>query len=381
MHIKKIEITNFRNISNISINPSSGFNLLIGKNAQGKSNFLEAIYSLNLGRSYRTYKEEDVILFHKNFAKVYALFKRGELEFSIEILWKKEGNGVKKFIKYNGTPLQKLRQLVGLAPMSLFLAEDLNLIKGEPSTRRRFLDLLISRIYPPMVGTLSNYKKTLQERNQWLKLPHNKKDKGLGDVLEEKLITEGSKIILYRLKIFSTLKENFSKLVKKIFPKEITSPTLIYKSSVEGIKEANYERIKVAFKESIDKHTYKEEHRGFTLVGPHRDDFEAVRDGRSMRHFASSGEVRAVSVLLKLAEIETIHHISQKKPIVLIDDSLNEFDLDKIALFLNFIKEGKQIFYTSTRFHKYFENIKKINAFLVKRGEITPCTLQSLKEY
>ncbi|MCD4786539.1 MAG: DNA replication and repair protein RecF [Candidatus Eremiobacteraeota bacterium] len=379
MFIKEIKISNFRNLKSLELLSNGDFNLIVGKNAQGKSNLLEALYSLGLGRSYRTNREEDTIKFQESNAFVTGKFQHGQNEFSLAVAWdRKNRRSITKSIRYNGNPIQKLSEFIEKAPMILFTTDDLEIIRGEPVNRRKYIDLLTSRIYSTHISNLRSYRKILEGRNKWFKLPHSNRDRHLGEIYRQKLISIGSEIILRRLEVMEIIKPIIDRLYSSIFGGE--TPEIRYRTTVKNIRKKTIEDMQEAFTGTLDNLRSNEFYRKFTLAGPHRDDFDLRLRGKSMRSFASMGEIRSMSVILKLAGVELISEKTGLEPIVLIDDCLNEFDREHIEKFLDFLMGKRQIFYATTELHSYFKKIQDISFFIMEKGEIKPCSQSALEK-
>jgi DNA replication and repair protein RecF len=380
MRIKKISINSFRNIDSLVFEPGEGFNFLMGRNAQGKSNFLEALYSLSMGRSYRTSREEDVIGFEDPFCRIEGCFSDLSGEFSLEVTWEKTPEKeTRKTVKFNSNVLSRLVEFIDKAPMVLMTIDDLELVRGVPDRRRKFLDLLCSRLYPPYVGLLREYRKILDARNHWLKLPPSKQDSFLGEIYLEKFQDLGSDIIRHRLHTLESLEPIMRDLYVSIFG--IQMPGIKYRSSIKNITETTKEEILKAYRETMNRFAAFEKQTGFTMVGPHRDDFDLKYKEKSMKNFASLGEMRTVAVILKLAEMEAIALKTGRDPVVCADDCFHEFDPERTAMFLDYLSTGRQVFYTATDFTPAFQNIPDLSVCRVSEGTITPCSLFQLKAY
>ncbi|MFP4496792.1 MAG: DNA replication/repair protein RecF [Vulcanimicrobiota bacterium] len=374
MIVNKLELNNFRNLKPASLEFSPGFNLIIGKNAQGKSSFLEALYSLSLGRSYRTNKEENIINFDSSFARVAGSFAVGGLAFSLEIQWEKpESTRLNKTIKLNSNPVTRLSDFIARSPMVLFLAEDLEIIRGAPENRRKLLDLICSRLKPVYASTLREYNKILDLRNRWLKLPERNRDKYMGEIYSEKLISLGAEILCHRFQALESLRKIMTQIFIDLFKQDM--PKLGYRSSVKEFKNREPESLKEAFSDALQRLEQSENKVGYTLAGPHRDDIVFKKDGKRIRNFGSLGEIRGVSVVLKLAEAEIISQQMDIEPVILIDDSLRELDPSRVDLFINFIKAKKQIFFAATEIPEFFKNHgSRTRLFNVSEGVISNAT-------
>ncbi|MCE1246356.1 MAG: DNA replication and repair protein RecF [Firmicutes bacterium] len=378
MKLKKIQISNFRNIKSAEIEAGDEFNLVIGNNAQGKSNFLEAFYALCLGKSYKAPIEEDVISFNENCAVVIGWFYDGNSEFSITLRWEKDpAAGVKKTVLLNGNPVGRLSEFLDQAPAILMIPDDLEIIRGAPDNRRKMLDLMCCRVYPPLVETLRNYKRILDARNSWLKLPVKSQDPLLGEIYEKKLSTYAGIIVSKRLEIIDMLRPFIEEHHNRIF--RLPSPDIRYRTSIKNLKDRTADAISGSFLETLHTLKQEEQRRKFTMAGPHRDDFDLKQKGKTMKHFASFGEMRSSAALLKLAEVEIVSGKTGKSPVALIDDCLNEFDTDHMENFLRHLYERCQMFYTSTGIHDAFGQFAFIETYFTENGAIRRCSQAELK--
>ena len=210
------------------------------------------------------------------------------------------------------------------------------------------------------------------------KIPDLKRDRQLGEIYRKKLIDIGSGIIARRLEVVEIIKPIIKELYMSIFGGE--APKIRYRTTIKNIRKRTTQDIQKAFTGTLDNLRSREFYRRFTLAGPHRDDFDLRLRGRSMKSFASMGEIRSMAVVLKLAGVELISGKTGLQPIVLIDDCLNEFDRQHIERFLDFLMRKRQVFYTATELHSYFKTIKDISFFIMEEGEIKLCNLSVLEK-
>ena len=378
MILTKLTIENFRNYRHQEVKPGPGFNLFAGKNAQGKSNFIEALYLLGLGRPYRTTREEEALSPGAAYSRIAGEFGHHDERFTLDAAWEAgDGGVVRKVIRHNSNPVTRLSDFIGLAPMILLTLDDLDMVRGEPQVRRRALDLLCSRLDPSYVAELREYKKVLESRNAWLKSHSNQRDRHLGEVYRDRLATLGSRVISGRLEAVERLREEFESLYRKIF--EMAPPQILYRSSTGKTDDVSPNQVREQFMETLDKVESQENRRKFTLAGPHRDDLDLLNYNGSLKKFASMGEIRSAAAVLRLSEAGIISRQTGREPIILVDDCLNEFDGDRIERFMNYLVGNRQVFYTSTGYFSYFEGIDDISNFIVKDGRIAACSLSSLK--
>jgi DNA replication and repair protein RecF len=373
MILEEITLDNFRNYSRLHFRPGAGFNLLLGRNAQGKSNFLEALYALALGKSYRTAREEEVIGTGASFARAAGVFREGGVDFSLEVFYERRDGQARKAIRHNGNSLSRLSGFIDKAPMVLLSLDDLNMVRGSPDVRRRFIDLICSRLNPSHVASLREYRQTLDARNSWLKLPRPRQDPGLGEVYVERLCSIGCRITQCRLRTLKLIRPFFSGLYQDVLGAE--APRLSYRWSAGSGGEMPPEEVRQCLDDAFCRLRDAERERRFTMAGPHRDDLEIKKDGRLLRDFASMGEIRGAAAVLKLAEAGVLASEMGREPLILVDDSLNEFDPERAGLFLEHLSGRRQTFYATTRPLLPGGVSAGADVFLVKEGTITPCSL------
>ena len=200
MYITKTELKNFRNYENLSLDFHRKVNLILGKNAQGKTNLLESIYVVSIGRSFRTNKDSDLIKFGSDFARVYTeSIRDGENE-TVELIFSKES---KKFAKIDGMRILKTSELLEHVYIVIFSPEDLKIVKDEPEKRRKFIDRELCQIKPAYYGSLGNYKRVLNQRNTYLKEPVV--DPSVMDIWDIQMAKYGADVILQREKFVEKL--------------------------------------------------------------------------------------------------------------------------------------------------------------------------------
>lgn len=357
MYIKNIKLKNYRSYRNLEIEFNKKTNILIGNNAQGKTNILEAIYLMCLAKSFRTNKDKEMIKFmeEKAFIKCISVNEYEE-ETEIEIQIEK----IAKIIKINGKEITKKSDILNNVNIVIFSPEDLKIIKEEPEKRRVFLDREISQIKPLYFKNLSKYKKILMQKNSLLKIENVNKE--LIDVWNIELINYAAKIIKDR----SIFINKINKISRKIH-NSITSNEECLKIEYETkyeIKTDEQEQKEVLI-EAIKKRTKDELKRRVSLVGPHRDDLKISINNVDVRNFGSQGQQRTAALSLKLAEIELIKEETKENPILLLDDVLSELDINRQNFLIESLKD-LQLFLTTTEISDIIkEKIKEKTFFKV----------------
>lgn len=331
MKVKSLELNNFRNYDNLSLSFEDGLNVVVGKNAQGKTNMLESIFLCAIGKSPRTSKEKEMIKWEKNRAKVELFIetKKGNKKIEFYIF-----DNTKKAIKVNGFALKKMGELMGELTCVYFSPDELKLVKDSPAERRKFMDISLSQFDKNYFYNLSKYNKILAQRNKLLK--ETKDKQVLLDTLpiwDDELATTGAKLILDRIKFIKTL----SKFSKEIH-KDITSGKEDLSLSYIGIVEDSEDKIKEKLIKELENSIDRDFSLGFTSVGPHRDDIKIMSNFIDVRTYGSQGQQRTVSLSLKLAELEFFNFAFGEYPVLLLDDVLSELDLTRQEKLLKHIE-------------------------------------------
>lgn len=350
MFVNKLELKNFRNYENFNIEFNKNLNIIIGSNAQGKTNLIESIYVSCFGKSFRATNDKDLILSNNNYNYVKLEVSKRHTDIKIEYRIHKKLN---KEIKINNNSIKKLSEILGNIYVVLFSPEDLELVKGSPGIRRKFLNRELSNINKKYCHNLIEYKKILKQRNNILK----KNIKGSDQMLEiftDQLIEKGTKIILSRIDFLE--KVNFiSNNIHNKLTNNNEKLKIEYLSNINLENGKNYDKIKKSFKNKVIKNKNRELKMGYTLVGPHRDDFDLFINDKDVKKFGSQGQQRTVALSLKLSEIDLIKNETNEYPVLLLDDVFSELDINRQASLLQIFKNTQTII-TSTDFNKVLKN-------------------------
>ena len=333
MIIDRVELANFRNHKETALALSPGVNILVGSNAQGKTNLLEAVFLTCVGRGWRTNKDKDMINFNEQSARVKTVVARkfGKVEVEINL-----ARATKKTIKINGIPVQRMGELMGQVNCVFFSPDELRLVKDAPADRRRFLDIDISQIDKAYFFALLKYNKTLLQRNALLKSKSEDIARGL-DIWDVQLANAGAIIIVRRLEFIEMLRSGVVTVHNFL-----TGGKESIEVGYEGItvtrvtvEETLLEQIKSAREKDLRLRT--------TTVGPHRDDLRILIDGKDVRHFASQGQQRTVALSLKLAELEIFRKLTGEMPVLLLDDVFSELDAQRQARLMKALSKCQSI--------------------------------------
>src|SRR5215813_13995142 len=359
MHLQRLETTNFRNLHG-PIEFSSKLNLIYGPNAQGKSSWLEAICLLATTRSFRTAHPKEAIRHDAREAVLRGTVARGNLSKDLQLLI----TDTTKQTFVNGKREAVARYLGNLEAL-VFNADELEVVRGAPEARRRFLDRGIFATMPSYLGTLNEYNKVLKQKNAMLREASDAnyvtKYFDLIEPWNDQLITLGTEIHNARVKHVDLLRR---RLHPELFQNE--KITVRYKSSLDGKGDlgdyANLlrERLKLRMKNEIAL--------GYSLVGPHRDDLEICSDGYEIAKFGSSGQQRSALLILDLAQMTVYHEAFEEYPIFLIDDFDAELDRTRIEILLDYLDGKSQTIVSTSKRIQADRYRERAATFLVQSG-------------
>lgn len=368
MYIEHLQLKNYRNYSEIELPFDNKVNVILGENAQGKTNVMESIYVLAMAKSHRTSNDKDLIRWDMEYAKIEGRVKKRNGSIPMELIISKKG----KKAKCNHIEQQKLSQYIGNMNVVMFAPEDLHLVKGSPQVRRRFIDMEIGQVSPIYLHDIGQYQKILQQRNHYLKLLQIKKQQDLTmlDVLTEQFIEIAVKIIAKRFE-FLKLLEQWAIPIHKGISRGLETLKIHYKASVDVSEEQDLSKMIEVFEDKFAKIKIREIERGVTLFGPHRDDLLFHVNNRDVQTFGSQGQQRTTALSLKLAEIELIRSEIGEYPILLLDDVLSELDDFRQSHLLNTIQGKVQTFVTTTSIDGIdHQTLKEASTFKVNAGTI-----------
>lgn len=347
MICNKVTVTNFRNAAEGSVEFCEGVNILLGNNAQGKTNLLEAVWLAASARSFRATREEQLIKFGEDFAVLSVDFTDARRQ-NITMKYQR---GRRHSYEINRNKVTRLSDMVGRFRCVLFCPEHLTLIKGAPAIRRDFLDAAISQLRPMYVVALDKYEKILKQRNNLLKTALDNRavyDATIGD-WNEQLAHEAAILSKFRQSYVAQLeyniKQSFAEM-SRCTGRENEIPTLRYVGSAGLDSYDDMNATKEVYLRLLRQNAEREIFAGTTLYGAHKDDFEIELGGTSARVFASQGQQRSLALALKLAEGEIIKKECGEYPVFLLDDVLSELDAARRAYLISEIK-NKQVIMTT----------------------------------
>ncbi|MFD1850985.1 DNA replication/repair protein RecF [Oceanobacillus bengalensis] len=368
MHIEQLDLRNYRNYGKLNITFDDKINVIIGENAQGKTNLMEAIYVLAFTKSHRTSHEKELIQWDKEYAKIEGRVKKQNQKIPLEIIISTKG----KKAKLNRLEQRRLSDYIGAINVVMFAPEDLTLVKGPPQIRRRFIDMELGQIQPTYIFHLAQYQKILKQRNHLLKEMQRRRsnDRTMLEVLTTQL-SQHAAVILEKRFVFLDLLKKWAVPIHHSISRKLEKLEITYRATIEVSEEDNKEKINSIYVTKFGEIQEKEIERGSTLIGPHRDDLLFYVNQKDVQTYGSQGQQRTTALSLKLAEIELINKEIGEYPILLLDDVLSELDDYRQSHLLNTIQGKVQTFVSTTSVDGiHHETLKNAELFRVINGSI-----------
>ena len=365
MNLQKLYLRDFRNYPEVSLEFDPGVNLIVGDNAQGKTNLLEAISYLGSGKSFRAQKTAEILRFGSDFAEIQGtVFSQ---ERSQELRYLLFAGSRPRQIFRNGVKKKSATELAGVLPTVLFCPEDLLILKMGSSQRRRFGDLALCQLRPNYDAALTEYHRILEQKSRILK-DHFENPSVLA-VLPEynlRLCQVGALLISYRARFYEGLGKSAAKFHSQ-FSGGVENFELLYKTvSTVGDPFAPVKELTDRLLEHLDRHHRAELETAQCLTGPHKDDFTVALNGIDLKSYGSQGQTRTAAISLKLAKRELMGREWGEEPVLLLDDVLSELDPGRQDFVLNQIVSG-QVFITCCEPGRFTKLGKTIE---IKQGNV-----------
>lgn len=357
MHLAHLSLKEFRNYHRLKVDWTPGFHLLIGRNAQGKSNLLEAIYLVATLRSFRGVPGVQMV---RRGASAYFIRAQivAEAQSEVRLYWSPR----QRRLTLNGQPVRRLGEYLGVLRAVVFCSEDAQLVKGPPSRRRRFLNLLLTQTQPHYLGLLQRYSRALRSRNALLK--QRPVDLQALEGFSHELVRLGEEIIRRRRELVPRVAPMVTEAYQRIAG-EAERLEIEYRPAVRG-----------NFAEELARARERELQQKVTLVGPHRDDLALLLDRQPVGQFGSEGQKRSVAIALKMAQAEFLTETHGAPPVLLIDDVMGELDASRRAGLLPLLERAHrargQVFMTCTEETWPVELGRRLKRWEVSGGQLRP---------
>jgi DNA replication and repair protein RecF len=355
VHLVHLRLRDFRNYTRLDADFASGFHLLLGDNAQGKTNILEAIYLMATLRSFRGVGSAQMIRHgQKGYFVGGNVVAQGNRE--IKMFW----SASERKLALDGQPVKKLTDYLGVLRTVVFCTEDLQLVKGAARARRRFLDLLLTQTQPGYLPLLQRYMRAVRARNALLK--QRAVDEAALESFSQELVRLGDEVIRDR----GELVPKFSPLARLAYRR--------ISNDAEELRIEYQPSVKKDFAVELAQSRSRERSYRSTLVGPHRDDLQLLLNGKSAAQFGSEGQKRTLAIALKMAQAEFLAGRHGSPPILLIDDVMGELDVKRRSGFLPLLEQARktsgQVFMTATEENWPRELGKDLQRWEVKNGTL-----------
>ncbi len=400
MKINSIILENFRNYKNLELDFDESRNIIVGENAQGKTNLIEAIYLTAFAKSFRTNNTADLVRFGESNGRVSTDITSEDLDKNINISLRSDG---KKMIRKDGKAIRKTTELLNNVVVIIFSPDDLRIIKDSPDRRRSFINRELSQMRPRYYEIFKRYNDALKQKNALLKgyfnikkktftradnlslndeIPEDSKPGENGrsrfdnsrqfneemlDVYDKQLADNGYEIIRYRKEFVEMLSEEAGDIMRKISGGK-EELTIQYKTSCNYITAPEGREILYSqFRHNRDRDIYS----GSATLGPHRDDIEFFINGKEAKKYGSQGQQRTIALSLKLAEIRIAKRLLEEPPVLLLDDVLSELDLERQKFLVNEI-DDVQLFITSAELNdEVIKDLRGGTLFRIEEGTVT----------
>ena len=393
-------MSNFRNYERLELDLEPGLVLVHGGNGQGKSNLLEALYTLAIAKSPRASADRELVRWHSNgetYSQIAATAQRdgGQVRVQIDLRSgpatatdgssEQQANGaaqgepgmppamsVEKYVRVNGVP-RRASELVGEINAVMFSAQDMDIALGSPTVRRRYLDILIAQLDARYLRALQKYQRVVYQRNHLLKSVRAGRSKpGELDFWNDELVSEGKLIMARRLETVEGLSELAGPIHRELAG-DGEALALVYRPSTGASAGRTEEELAEVLRRSLALHRDREIANGFTTVGPHRDDIQILLDGMDVGLYASRGQCRTAVLSMKLAEARHVVEQRRQEPVLLLDDVLSELDAARRAHVLETAGQYEQCFVTTSDPELIDERfLSRMSRFLVHQGRVEP---------
>jgi DNA replication and repair protein RecF len=355
VHLRQLRLRDFRNYGRLDTEFTPGFHLLLGNNAQGKTNILEAIYMLATLRSFRGVSSAQMLRHGQTGFFVGGKTHHAD-DHEIKIYW----SAKERSLSVDARPVRRLSEFLGIFRAVVFCSEDIQLVKGPGSRRRRYLDLLLTQTHPTYLALLHRYVRAVRSRNAILK--QRVIDPAALEAFTGEMIAAGSKIIELR---------------RQLLPEILPIASTAYQKITNGAEELRLDyqpSVRGDFLVELRKLEARERAMRMTLLGPHRDELVLTLDGKSAAQFGSEGQKRSIVIALKITQAEHLTNLHGSPPVLLIDDIMGELDLKRRSGFLPLLRRvhqaQSQVFMTCTEENWPSELGRDLQKWEVKSGKL-----------
>lgn len=361
MKLKKIYLKNYRNYDELFLEFNDKLNIIIGNNAQGKTNLLESIYVLAVTKSFLSINDKNLVKFNEKLSLIKGItIYDDEKTQELELLINENG----KRVKVNKKEIKKLSDYISKINVILFSSDSVKIFKDSPSCRRKYFNIQISQIYKSYLISLNNFNHILRQRNEFLKIinVNKKSDMDYLDIINSKYVSLSLTIYNYRKKYVDLVNKYLGDIFYSITGYD--GLKLLYVSNFFDYDESSFiDKLNNSLSRDIQ---YK-----MTFIGPNRDDFYFELDGKNLSLYGSQGQLRSAVLSLKLSEVNLFSDILSESPILLLDDMFSELDINKRNNIIKYLDKNVQTIITTTDIENIDDDIrKKANVYEIENGKI-----------
>lgn len=338
----RVDLADFRSYERFTLEPALGLTVLVGPNAAGKTNVIEAIQLVTSARSFRRPEFSDLIRWGSTHARVSLRAEQDarRLEITLDV---DEEEG--RTYAVNGQTRRKHSEVAGLLPSVVFTPDDLTMVKGPAERRRSAIDDLGEQLSPTYGSLRRDYGKVVRQRNALLR------DGAAGTSLEawdDQLVTLGARLVVHRLRLLERTMAHAIVRYAEMTGGEVLGYAYEDRCGIAGTTPGEAEAVEECIRGALAARSRDERMRGVTLVGPHRDDIVLMVGGRDARSFGSQGQQRTIALAWKLAEVEMVEEVLRRKPVLLLDDVMSELDAERRAALSDVVASQVQTIVTTT---------------------------------
>lgn len=379
MYLKTLQLRQFRNYREAKVNFDAPKTILVGNNAQGKSNLLEAVELLSTLKSHRSIRDRDLVLEHTDIGQINATLERAYGTSELALTLRSQG---RRTVSLNNEALRRQLDFLGILNAVQFSSLDLELVRGAPERRRNWLDSILTQLEPIYAYILQQYNQVLRQRNALLKKIRKLRAEGRFDesvshdydaqlaLWDAQLATTGSRVTRRRARVLERLAP-----LAAAWHASISASTEVLEVSYApnvNLEKDDPEGVQMAFLEKIQQRRLPEQVHGTTLVGPHRDEVDFAINETPARSYGSQGQQRTLVLALKLAELKLIEEVVGEPPLLLLDDVLAELDLNRQNQLLEAIQDRFQTLITTTHLGAFDSQwLKASQVLAVNAGQIS----------
>ncbi len=366
MILKKLELRNFRNYEYLVTRFYKGINIIYGDNAQGKTNLLESIYVLGITKSHRSFIDNNLIKDGQNLATISGIINKGSLDINLSVYV----DNKKKSLKIDNDNIKKVSDYISNMNIIIFYPDDLELLKGSPQNRRKYINLELSQLYSNYYILLNEYNKLLKIRNEYLKKLNAKQyvDLNYLEIITNYLIDKSIMIMKMRIKYVEKINLFAEEIFNDIMGLSGFRINYVPSLNISNINDKEIKEELINFYKEKLSYDIK---MSSTTFGPHKDDFEFLLNNKNLKYFGSQGQQRIAVLCLKLSEIEIFKKYKETTPILLLDDVFSELSDDKKNNLLKYISKDIQTIITTTELSNLDSKlIKKSKLFKIESGKL-----------